>query len=211
MLQQVNFYTQEFHYKRAKFTAEHLWWTCLGSGLICTLWVLSQGLHYAAAYSQLDSLERELASAEEALDKTRQLFPAPVLNTQLQSELEQLKIRNEQQGGLFTYLSQRQEERDTRPYSAFLRGLSEVREAGLWLKQIKISEQGKALTLSGFTQRAEALPAYLKKLSQHPQFKGQGFALIDIHGQDAVYAFTVSSHYENDSPARAVDQLIPAH
>lgn len=211
MLQQVNFYTQEFHYKRAKFTAEHLWWTCLGTALICGLWVLSQALHFATAHSRLGNIENELASAEQALDQTRQLFPAPVLNTQLQAELEQLKIRNEQQGGLFTYLSQRQEERDTRPYSAFLRGLSEVRETGLWLNQIKISEQGKALTLSGFTQRAEALPAYLKKLSQHAQFKGQGFALIDIHEQDAVYAFTVSSHYENDSPARAVDQLIQAH
>jgi Tfp pilus assembly protein PilN len=211
MLQQINFYTSEFHYKRAKFTAQHLWWITLSNALICGLWALSLLFHYLTAHGQLLALNKQLVVAEQELDKTRQQYPAPVLDTQLQAELEHMRMLNEQQGGLLSYLSQRQNERDAKPYSAFLRGLSAIREPGLWLNEIKISAQGASLTLSGFTQRAEALPAYLKKLSQHTQFKGQGFALIDIHQQDAVYAFTVSSTYESDSTARAVDKIIKAN
>lgn len=210
MLQQINFYTAEFHLRRTKYTAEHLLWTSAVTASLCVLWSLSLLFNYVNLHWQLKNSGLQLVAAQTSLDENRRLYPAPVLNTQLQAELEKLRMLNTQQGGLLSYLTAQQQQRENQSYSALLRALSTVREPGLWLSEIKIQNQGRALTLTGYTQRASALPAYLKKLSRHAQFKGQGFALIDIHQQDAVYAFTVSSEYAADTTA-PLDQLIKSH
>lgn len=209
MQQQINFYTAEFHPRRAKYTADHLLWTSAATAFLCALWSLSLLFNFVNLHGKLNNSGLQLAAAQTSLDENRRLYPAPVLDTQLQAELEKLRMLNTQQGGLLSYLTGQQHQQENQSYSALLRALSAVREPGLWLSEIKMQSQGRALTLTGYSQRATALPAYLKKLSRHAQFKGQGFALIDIHQQDAVYAFTVSSEYAEDTGP--LDQLIKSH
>ena len=78
----------------------------------------------------------------------------------------------------------------------YLLGLTWIIEKDLWLTEIKISSGGGKLSLSGRALNAEALPSYLKKLSEIEVFADMKFRVFEMKREGDVLNFVVSSDRE---------------
>lgn len=112
-----------------------------------------------------------LAQVKQGLQDLRQRLAAENDRPALKAEIEELKPKAEafkqlvdqvRSGGLGS----------AEGYANHLNALARVSEAGLWLTQVKVSNSGKVVHISGRALRNEAVMRYAKRLNE--SFAGFG-------------------------------------
>lgn len=65
-------------------------------------------------------------------------------------------------------------------YTAYFLALARQAQPTLWITGLSVGADGQALDIEGRMLDAQALPAYLKRLSAEPRFRGRSFAQLQL-------------------------------
>lgn len=127
----------------------------------------------------------ELTNLQLALDNRQ---PA----ADLQKQAEQLNQELAQKQQLLQYLTVDQQA-SAPHYAEVMQQLSTLDLPQFWLRSFRLGQAG--VEFVGVTQDAAAVPFWLKKLGQSPQFSGQQFSAVQLQPLPQNYLqFRVSSH-----------------
>lgn len=81
-------------------------------------------------------------------------------------------------------------------FAKYLRALTVVRSDAVWLTQVSISSPGPQLTLTGMATTPTAIPNYLDRFKEQPQFDGLGFDGLGVtrtNSDNQYVGFSVST------------------
>ena len=179
LIQQVNLYQPIFRPKREPFSA----------GVMGGILLIAAAVMLLATLFSMYQVE-EVNQRVQLIDQKNQHMLAKLeeVKEQLQpKEVNQLLIarRDKLSGDLrdarrLSRLLDLEIQDEGQPYSAYFRGLAESPVEGLWLKQLKISEGGDFLSLSGHTLKPELVPRLLQLLKNKAVFNGHTFGEVKM-------------------------------
>ena len=206
-MQQVNLYLDEFKEIEPPYSA--LLTTVILAIVLVVGIVVSAVLAGTYAYqkSQYSVAQQELNQWQKKLELAQKQFPEPLVDSRLTQKiatLQQDKQRNEK---LLRYLSSHNMNVESQTFSKVLSSLTEIKQPGLWLTQIKITDGGASLYFAGRTQHADALPEYLKKLAKLNAFKDMNFKVFDMNREGSDLAFVISSQREQQQVEKLLEQI----
>ena len=197
-VQSINFYQEIFHKPKVVFPLKNM---LVASGVMMLSMAMfalvdvsrTQKLreHYDKQYAVKNRLETSVEKLQEAVN-------AMIENPQLKSREKRLKddLQNR-----YRLLSAIKAEGDTHsmPFSGYLRGLSEIENAHVWLTRIQLQSPGPDLRLSGMTDKPESIPAYIAQFKSDAHFSGMGFRVFHAERMEkssAYMLFEISTRHE---------------
>lgn len=192
-MQQINLYLEEFKEKPIPFSAEVLVLSIAGTTVLSLVISLVIFILYISPGSKIQHAEEELADLQNSLEKAQSEFKPMEIDTRLQSRVENMKKRQIQNEKLLRYLTRQGIDRTHQSFASMLTALTRVKESGLWLTEVKFEKAGNGLSLSGYAQKPESVPNYIKKLGKKKAFVGMQFKVFDLKREEDHLAFTLSS------------------
>ena len=195
-MQQVNLYLDEFKQIEPPYSA--LLNAVLLAGILILSIIISVVLFIVVWYeqSQLQIVQQDLNKWQQALEVAQKKYPEPLVDAALTLKISNLEKNSQRNEKLLRFLSTRNMNVESQSFSKLLTALTEIQQPGLWLTEITIAKGGASISFSGFTQQANALPEYLKKLSKLSEFEDMHFKVFDMNREGAKLAFMISSSRE---------------
>lgn len=190
MKSRLNLYTQELQPER-EFPSLVLVVKVVAF-LICVLTLVGAFLHY-----RLNSLQEKHANwqqqvntQQQTVEQLRRALGQKEPSADLVSEHVALSTTVEQKRMLLAFIEQEQK-KTTIKFGAAMAHLADIDPAGFWLTEFSFSPRSSAF--KGYTLKADCLPAWLEKLSEHAFFQGQNFSGFEIQPseQDSEVLFFV--------------------
>lgn len=192
-MQKINLYLEEFKEKRVPFSFESLLFFFFGSMMFCFMGSVVAYIMYVSSAAHIETAQKELLNVQDAFEQAQAEFKIIEKDVRLQSRLDQMKQRDQQNRQLLEYLTKRSIDGAHQSFSNMLTALTKIQESGLWLTEVHFEDAGNGLSLSGFASRPELVPSYIKKLGKKEAFAGMQFKVFDMKREDGVLAFTLSS------------------
>ena len=201
LIQQVNLYQPIFKQQRQPFSAGVM---AVNIG-IAALLMLAATLY---AMYQLHDLEKGTVALEQQkqqlqlqLDAVKARLKPRKLNQLLVAQKDKMATDLKDARRLSRLLASEIEDQG-RPYSVYFRGLAESSIDGLWLEQLKISQGGELLSLSGSALRPELVPRLLQSLKDKEAFAGHSFGEVQmLRNKDAALDHAVKFELKTQSAA----------
>lgn len=195
-MQQVNLYLDEFKQIKPPYSA--LFNAALLTGIIILSIIISVVLYIGVWHqkSQLDFVQQDLNTWQQALEVAQKKYPDPLVDSALTQKITSLEKKSQRNEKLLRFLSTRNMDVKRQSFSKILSALTQIKQPGLWLTEINIAKGGATLSFSGFTQKASALPEYLKKLAKLSEFEDMHFKVFDMNRKGSNFAFMISSSRE---------------
>jgi Tfp pilus assembly protein PilN len=184
MAQQINLYDATLRPRRERWRAVHGLWAV--GGVIVFAFALSTGMKALAArrLAQAEQLEQQLAAERAQLDRlTRGAGAGGSLGARI-AELDKLRALDAGQRRVKTALDAQTDSRRA-GYTPYFEALSHQANPSLWITGLSVSADGEGLEIQGRMTDASALPGYLRRLDQEPQFKGRRFAQLSLKSAEA--------------------------
>lgn len=183
-MQQVNLYTEEFRPQKIVLPLPQMLWAVAGSVTILvflTIWMSSsqsnkeKELH--RIQGKLENIQAQVTSNEAKVAMMKQDESLVRNNLRLTRQVEGRTALLETLDSVAV--------RETSGFSPYLIGLARHTEKSLWLTHFRISGGGEYMRLEGLATSAQAVPAYLERLSQEPVFVGKNFSefLLDARNE----------------------------
>ncbi|RDE18856.1 hypothetical protein DV711_14660 [Motiliproteus coralliicola] len=190
MKQQINLYVKRESVK-VPFSAT----TCLLILVVLTLGLtainfLEQNKR-SQAQQQLTQMQQQKTALQQQLNKLRAANKPKPESAELLRQVDRLKQQLSQQqrfGELLARLAPQQQGL----FSSLLTGLSEQALEGVWLSRIQTSDNGRRVSLQGYTGHAELVPKYLKQLGDAPAYRGAQFDQFELGEAQQGLSFKVS-------------------
>ena len=201
MIQQVNLY-------QPGFERDQSWLSSLGlltiTGGVAALLALLYAHALVSTWLQgrvVAGLEVRKAEQTSRLEGLKQQAQSQTDDQVLIAEIESLSQEVRAKQRLFEVLSP-EAFANTDGFSSHLVALARQRIHGVWLREIRISDGGRRLALTGSTLAPAAVPELLEKLGREPSFSGREFRRFLLErapdGSQAV-DFALSTHTGTDS------------
>lgn len=199
VMQQVNLYLEEFRSKEPEFSAAMILILC--GYLVFIGSVIGIGL-YGLVIHEMDeniALENQANFWDEQLNIAFRQNPEPKIDERLIVAITGYENRIRRNKNVLNYLNGQQKDFKRQSFSIYLLGLTWVKQDDLWLTEVAIKQGGESLTLTGRALNPDALPEYLKKLSEIDVFKNLEFEVFDLKRDGNEVQFIVSSEKEDGS------------
>ncbi|MCB1692956.1 MAG: hypothetical protein KDI19_09330 [Pseudomonadales bacterium] len=180
MIHEVNLYKAEFRPKRLIASFHQIVGAWLVVVLVCagvSVWMHAGRIEQQEKLAKSLHLESQLNLQIASLSKELEQRSS---DTTLERKNEQLKARLKQGADLLTFLEGRKVSLDgTASLAGMLKGFARQSGQGLWLTEIHAGGEDE-LSLSGYVDHAERIPAYLKRLGRDPAFEGRHFTALQV-------------------------------
>ncbi len=203
-MQQINLYQDEFKHIDPPFSANTI-------VLLALLTLVSGAVISALLASLMWWWQGELTENKKQwgiwqfnLQQAKIDFPQPQVDARLARNISNFKLGIDRNKQVLQYLHSQQLNAEHQSFSVFLLALTWVSQKDLWLTNIKISKGGANLSLEGRALNAEALPKYLKKLSDIEVFSDMKFKVFEMTREEQELSFVVSS----DRETRNIDDVL---
>lgn len=148
---------------------------------------------------QVAQLQKQQSALQTQLTELRAANKPIQESPELLQQAEQLKQQLAQQqrfGQLLARLAPQQQGL----FSSMMTGLSEQALRGVWLSRIQTSDNGRRISLQGFTGHAELVPKYLKQLGKAAAYQGTRFDQFELGEGEQGLSFKVSgTRYEGEA------------
>jgi Tfp pilus assembly protein PilN len=196
MLQQINLYQDEFKKIDPPYSANTM--LLLAAVSVLASVIISAILAVLMWWwqSELTENKKDGDIWQVNLQKAKLEFPAPQEDARLGRNIVDLKQDVDRNKKVLQHLHARQLNAEHQSFSVLLLALTWVIEKDLWLTNIKITKGGGSLSLQGRALNAEALPNYLKKLSEIDVFTDLKFRVFEMTREKKGLSFVVSSDRE---------------
>ncbi len=203
-MQQINLYQDEFKHIDPPFSANTMVLLALLSVLVGA--VISALLASLMWWWQgeLKENKKQWGIWQFNLQQAKIEFPQPQVDARLARNIAGFKVAIDRNKQVLQYLHSQQLNAEHQSFSVLLLALTWVSQKDLWLTDIKISKGGASLSLEGRALNAEALPSYLKKLSDIDVFADMKFRVFEMTRENQGLRFVVSS----DRETRNIDDVL---
>ncbi len=206
-MQQINLYLDEFKHIEPPFSANTMLALAIYSVLVGILVSLILASLMWWWQGELEVSQNKWEVWQKELQQAKSLYPEPKVDARFVRNTENLKKDLERNRKVLGYLHSQQLDAEHQSFSVYLLALTWVNEKDLWLTDIKISKGGASLALSGRALHAEALPRYLKKLSEIEVFADMKFKVFEMTRDEESLTFLVSSNRDKQELDSVLDQL----
>lgn len=205
----INLFSEEFvpkfHLVTLRFAL--ISWILVFGLVVLLWWHFQQQLNEQVA--QGDKLQSDLDQHQMMLSEATEAMTSRQVDTALQQQLDQLQIDVDAKKRILNELAQRDQYK-TGGYANLMLSLARHSQTDLWLTNIDIQTQG--LLLEGVTLSSDAVPKWLKKLSNIPFFDGKGFADVKLYrDKKDRLSFLLSSQTGTQNQAAASTSSAPAN
>jgi len=180
MRQQIDLYQDVLIDKPEPFQTRQVC-MILGAVVICLILV---GIY---SYWQTNSIQTQVADlrqkqqllSEQIVVLAKQ-YPERKPSILLQEKIKRVELELQGQRKAIDYFS-KQDQGSNRVILASLEGLARNPQPGIWLRQIRLLNQGQEVQLAGSALKAELVPEYLHLLGVKNIFGGQVFAQLKLN------------------------------
>jgi Tfp pilus assembly protein PilN len=193
--QQINLYQPIFRKEKIIFSARTIIGLALGLIVLLVLWSILVDQRIATLEAELDRQEAAEQRAIEQISRLQEAMPPSEPDATLQARVEQLRDRRRELQASLQAL-----QRTTPAAEAELRrrfdALARQVPEGVWLTALRVSEQGRSVTLEGHALEARLVPDYLSGLASVSLLDGLRFRQVrlDARAEDLPgVEFTVST------------------
>ena len=180
--QEINLYQSSFRKVKVRFSALQV--TRAALVMVVSLVVFS--VYNARSSQGIESQVATLDSQAQELETRIESIRASLAGDQGQSSEQLLAELKQRRGNKLRTLEdlETQYEFQSRLFSSYFEGLARRTLDGLWLEDVRVSEGGAAIQLTGSTLDAEHIPRWIKALKEEPAFAGVTFrsASLDRNG-----------------------------
>ncbi len=195
-MQKINLYLDEFKHIDPPYSANIMLALAIYSvlaGILVSLILASLMWWWQG---ELKENQKKSKVWENDLQQAKSLYPEPTVDARIVRNAETLKQNLERNRKVLKYLNTQKFGAEHQSFSVYLLALTWVTEKDLWLTDIKISNAGASLALTGRALYANALPSYLKKLSDIEVFSDMKFKVFEMTRDKKGLKFVVSSNRE---------------
>ncbi len=195
MMQQINLYQPMFRHERRVFSAKAML-ACAGIMIVGLSLLYGYGRWQVGLLAdEVEGLSAQAETARQTLAGLEQRLPKRAESKLLLAELARLdKELGEKRRAVAVLSGGAVGQR--RGFSAYFEGLARQRVEGLWLRNIEISQGGKALSLRGSALRPELVPVLVERLAREAVFTGIRFHTLELErgqGDSVVFDFMLST------------------
>lgn len=210
-MQQVNLYLDAFKRIEPPYSAKIILLCIIYSTVFAALVGLVMFAIVWANGNDNKTLMRELDNWQNRFEQAKSDYPISSVNANLVMQIESLDAEKNANEQILTYLQTHSLSIEQQSFSVYLLALTWVKEPGLWLTSVKISDGGRSLKLSGRTQSADLLPKYLQKIAAIDVFSEMNFKVFDMKRDKQGLKFVVSSNREEMDVEDIMEKYISAH
>jgi hypothetical protein len=191
MIQQINLYQQQFRKAAPALGATRL--VQMTAAFAAVLVVLSLALSWQSGRQgdRLAAARQSLAEQEKEVARLTAALPVPQEDPRLREALARLE-REFAAKQSFLGRFDSQSLGNTGGFSRSMRGLARRPLPELWLRRIELNGDG-ALAFEGSALRPDAVPAFVRSLTDEPAFQGREFRTLRMIEQGGRVDFDLRS------------------
>jgi len=179
MRQQINLY-------RGRLIEQSEPLQCRQAGLLLLVVVTIASLFAGFSYWQLSKSEQQLAVLEEEqkqlnvrVSELEKQYPEPRQNALLMEKIRRLEMQIVGQRQALHYFADKDSSSNATILTS-LQGLARYPYQGLWLRRVRLMQEGKEVELAGSVLQAKQIPEYLQMISDKNIFGGKVFAELKV-------------------------------
>lgn len=210
-MQQVNLYIESFKRTEPPYSAKTLILIILFSAVFALLVSLVLFAMLWINGNETKTLNREMVGWQNQFEQAQVDYPKSVVDANLIGKIERLDHEKKSNEQIIDYLQTHNIDIEQQSFSVYLLALTWIKEPGLWLTEVKITNGGKSLTLIGRTTSAALLPQYLEKIAGIDVFTEMNFKVFDMKRDKQGLKFVVSSKREEGSGESIMEKYLSVH
>jgi hypothetical protein len=156
------------------------------AGLVLLVVFLLVSLFAGYSYRQLSVSQQRLAALKEQnkslgalVSELEKQYPEPRENAVLKAKIRRLEMEIQGQRQALSYFA----DKDNNSNTAILTSLEELARhpyRGLWLRRVRMLQQGEQVELAGSALEAKQIPEYLQMIGEKNIFAGKMFAQLKL-------------------------------
>ena len=183
IIQEVNFFQDEFRQPAVDFDFEKMQWAIAISFLFLIAMVFNQWIGINALQEDIDSavLQEQLLVSQ--IEEKKYLHRVPPVDPKLVEILKNIKLKNINRHILFTYVDSLNVLNGPQ-LSSYYNALVTCDTEGVWLTEIAFKNNGQDVYLQGMSASAHAIPLYVAKLKQSSAFVNKSFQSLEMIRHD---------------------------
>lgn len=179
MIQQVNLYHSRFRREKPKFHAQIMLLALGGLLALLVLLTIWAKMDLAGEQAKLSALSQQQQKIQAELDALKIKLSSVQFNQLLESKKDNL-TQELRDARLLANLLASEIERPVYPYSSYFRALAESVVSGLWVESLAVSQSGRQIKITGYSQLPESVPLLLQALKSNDVFKGKTFEKVEM-------------------------------
>lgn len=156
------------------------------AGLVFLVVFVLVSLSAGFSYRQLSGSEQQFAtlktqhkSLSTQVSELEKRYPEPRENAVLKAKIHRLELEIQGQRQALSYFA----DKDNSSNTAILKSLEELARhpyRGLWLRRVRMLQQGEQVELAGSALMAKQIPEYLQMIGEKNIFAGKVFAQLKL-------------------------------
>lgn len=205
-MQQVNLYLDELKKIEPKFSANII---LIINGYVFFLGILVFIVLLAMSqykFHQQKNLKIESEKWKKTLFDAEEVYKKPKIDGYLIENISRYEEKIEKNSDVLKYLKGKEISSVEISFSRLLEALARVEQDDTWLKRVEIFDSGRSMVLTGFSEKSEAIPEYLKKLSSMDEFKNTEFERVEISQKDNYLMFVIGSINEESKAGISLEK-----
>lgn len=210
-MQQVNLYLESFKRTEPLYSAKTMLFIAIYSAVFAVLVAVVLFVMAWMNGNESKTLSRSLIDWQNNFEQAQKDYPRSVVDSNLIRQIEMLDHEKSSNDKILAYLQTHNLNIEQQSFSVYLLALTWIKEPGLWLTEVRITDGGKSLTLIGRTSSAELLPNYLDKIAQIDLFTEMNFKVFDMKRDKQGLKFVVSSKREEAGDESIVEKYLSVH
>jgi hypothetical protein len=191
VIQQINLYREPLRKRSAPLGAARIAQIAAALAGLLTALTLALSWQEHRQLARLDAARQALAAQQQELARLEATLPPPRVDPHLKESLARLERELSTKRSFLAHFDSHMPG-DTQGFSAFMRGLARRPLPALWLRRIELSGDG-ALAFEGSATRADAIPAFVRTLTEEPAFQGREFRTLRMTKRDGRVDFDLRS------------------
>lgn len=201
LVQTINFYQDVFRKPKVVFPFQKM---LIASSVMLLVLMMYCLVDYSRIISNRQNHEKQILAKsrlENSVNKLQVAVDARVEDPVLKKREKTLR-ENLQMKYRFLSAIKKQSNSHSLPFSGFLKGLSNIENQHIWLTNIKIKSPGPDISLSGMTDKAEAVPVYISQFKGDDHFKGMGFRVFNAERMEKnsdFMIFNINTQHEQSN------------
>lgn len=156
------------------------------AGLLLLVVVIMASMFAGFSYWQLSGSQKQFAALEKQqkqlsarVGELEQQYPEPQKNALLGEKIRRLEVQIAGQQQALNYFADK-DTTSNETILASLQGLASHPYQGLWLRRVRLMQEGAGVEIAGSALLAEQIPDYLQMLGDNNIFGGKVFAQLKV-------------------------------
>ena len=184
MMQQINLYQPMFRKQRKVFSAVAMLQVTAFFIVVLSTVYFYNVMKMEPFTEELDRANEQFAKMSQQIEEISKQFPKQGKSRLLESELNRLTTELDSKGKIKEALTQGSFG-NADGFSEYFEALARGHVNGAWLTDIKISEGGSQLSLSGNSIDPELVPVYMKRLAESEIFDNQKINILELFREES--------------------------